>query len=267
MGPLDRRLDRVLDEIATARSMAARAYEAAQGWPEMLEEVRSAPDYGTAFEGDPLVSVRIATYNRADMLTELAVASLLRQSYENWEAVIVGDACTDNTEARIAALDDPRVRFSNLPYQGPYPDDPRARWQVAGYNAMNAGLRAARGRWIAALDDDDEFDDDHIEVLLREAQRTRAELVYGRMRAVMRATGERVEDIGVWPPRAGQFNFLGSIVHAGLGRFEYDYNTQFAGEVGDWNLVRRLWESGVRFSFIDRPVGTYYINPRVWHTE
>lgn len=256
-----RRLTDIERRLVDVQALAARAYEATLDWPAKLTEIRAADSYAAAFEGDPLVSVRIATYHAPDLLCERAIASLLRQTYTNWEALVVGDHCTDDTEERVRAVGDPRIRFWNLPFRGPYPDDPRARWLVAGANPANAGIRASRGAWIAPLDHDDEWEDDHIEVLLREAQRTQAELVYGRMRVVNEETGEQSE-LGAWPPAMGQFAFQGAIHHRGIGAFEYDLNCQFSAEPGDWNLARRMWAAGVRFGFLDRIVGTYHHQPR-----
>jgi glycosyltransferase involved in cell wall biosynthesis len=264
--PFDRRFERLEAQVRNAQALAARAYEVAQNWPAVLKQVREAPDYEAAYtETEPLVTVRIATYNRADVLLERALPSLFAQTYENWRAVIVGDACTDDTEQRVLALADERISFVNLPFRGPYPDDPEARWRVVGYSAMNEGLRIAEGRWIAALDHDDEFEDNHIEVLLDHARRERAELAYGQLRMIDAKTGQLRDDkLCVWPPREGRFNFLASLAHGGLNRFRYDYNCRFSGEAADANLMRRLWEVGVRFAFVDRPVGTYYHTPHVW---
>jgi glycosyltransferase involved in cell wall biosynthesis len=256
-----RRLTDIEKRLTDVQALAARGYEATLAWPARLAEIREAGDYEAAFEGEPLVSVRVATYHAPDILCERALASLRRQTYSNWEALVVGDHCTDDTEERVRGLGDSRIRFWNLPFRGPYPDDPRDRWFVAGAYPANAGIRASRGAWIAPLDHDDEWDDDHIEVLLAEAQRTRAELVYGRMRVINEETGARSE-LGAWPPDAGQFAFQGAIHHRGLGAFEYDVNCRFAGEPGDWNLARRMWAAGVRFGFLDRIVGTYHHQPR-----
>lgn len=246
--------------------MAAYAYEAAQQWPAALEQARREPDYEAAYEeAEPLVTVRIATYNRAQLLCDRAVASVRGQSYENWELLVVGDACTDDTEQRLRAIGDERIRFMNLPYSGPYPSDDLARWRVQAVQPINTALRDARGRWICALDDDDEFLPDHIERMLAHAQSTRAELAYGRIRTVDYDGGGPVDvDMSQWPLRRGAFNFLSSISHAALRRFEFDPVCRFAGEPSDWNMVRRLWEAGVRFSFLDEVVAVYYFRSRVW---
>jgi glycosyltransferase involved in cell wall biosynthesis len=255
------RLDDVDRRLRDTQAMASRAYEAALAWPRLLEDVRSSPEYEAAYEPEPLVTVRISTYNQSSLLCARALASLRRQTYERWEALVVGDACDDDTEERVAALGDSRIRFWNLPFRGPYPDDARARWFVAGIPPANAAIAAARGRWIAPLDHDDEWDDDHIEVLLAAALGEHAELAYSRMRVVNDSTGERSE-LGRWPPVMGQFAFQSAIHHAGLAAFPYDANCRFAEEPGDWNLARRMWAAGVRFTFIDRVTGTYHHVPK-----
>ncbi len=101
--------------------LTARTYERLEDLPRRLSEARADPAYEAAFAGDPLVSVRIGTYRNPDALIERALASARRQTYPHWEAVVVGDHCEDDTEARVAALGDERIRFYNRPFNGPYP--------------------------------------------------------------------------------------------------------------------------------------------------
>jgi glycosyltransferase involved in cell wall biosynthesis len=259
------RLDELERRLVNTQALTARIYDVSKDWLSTLDAVRATDDYDAAFVGDPLVTVRIATYNNARILCERTLASLLRQTYPRWEAIVVGDACTDDTAHRIRALGDSRIHFHNLPFRGPYPSDPSARWQVAGTYPANMGLALARGRWIAGLDHDDEFTDDHVEVLLRRAQAARAEVAYGKLRVVLAESGvETPDEIGTWPPQHGGFMFQSAIVHAGLRRFEYDINAHLCDEPGDWNMARRMWDVGVRFNFVDQIVGTYHFAPRPW---
>ena len=107
---------------------------------------------------EPLVSICVATYNRAEIVTERTLKSLINQTYKNIEVIVVGDCCTDNTKELIEALNDPRIHFLNLAERGHYPPESRLRWMVAGTVPMNKSLELARGEYICHCDDDDEFD-------------------------------------------------------------------------------------------------------------
>lgn len=92
----------------------------------------------------PEVSVVIPTRSRPALVTR-AVRSALAQTIENLEVIVVIDGPDDPTRAALAAITDSRLRVVGLPQQGGAPD------------ARNAGVRAARARWTALLDDDDEW--------------------------------------------------------------------------------------------------------------
>ena len=89
----------------------------------------------------PLVSVVIPTRNRPHLLRR-TLDSVLNQSTDNLEAIVVDDASTDATATELAAAH-PRVRVLRNP-------------QPSGVSvARNRGIAAARGEWIAFCDDDD----------------------------------------------------------------------------------------------------------------
>jgi glycosyltransferase involved in cell wall biosynthesis len=100
---------------------------------------------------------------------ERTIPSVLRQTYQKFEIVVVGDHCTDNTEELLMRFNDKRIKFYNLPERGIYPADAVDRWRVAGVAPANKGIELCTGEWIAPLDDDDEFSQDHLEVLLNYA--------------------------------------------------------------------------------------------------
>jgi glycosyltransferase involved in cell wall biosynthesis len=89
----------------------------------------------------PLVSVLMPTYNRARFVTE-AVRSVLDQSYEALELVVVDDGSTDETRDVLAAVHDARLRVVATPHRG-----------IGA--ALNAGLAIASGDFVARLDSDD----------------------------------------------------------------------------------------------------------------
>lgn len=94
----------------------------------------------------PLISIIIPTYNRADLLPE-TLDSVLRQTYQNWECIIVDDGSTDNTIeiANKFVHKDKRIRF----YERPCERKP------GGNGARNFGFLKSSGEYVKWLDSDD----------------------------------------------------------------------------------------------------------------
>ena len=180
-----------------------------------LLALRATPEYHAAFEEDePLVTVITSTYRNWPLLRDRSIPSVLAQTYERWELIVVGDAAPDETRSVIESFGDERIQFVNLPYRGPYPDDPRDAWQISGTTPWNTGLAAARGRWIATSADDDALRPGHIESLLARARSERAEVPYGYID--MRSPDGPGELIGAFPPYSGQWNLQASLLHSSL---------------------------------------------------
>jgi glycosyltransferase involved in cell wall biosynthesis len=102
----------------------------------------------------PLVSIIMPSYN-AGKFIEKAVQSVLAQTYQAWELIVVDDASTDNTEALMAQFTDSRIRYHQVERIG----------HPAG--VRNTGLRMATGEFIAFLDSDDLYYPQTLEKLLR----------------------------------------------------------------------------------------------------
>jgi glycosyltransferase involved in cell wall biosynthesis len=255
---LAQRLAVVEKEIGRLRELLVRAYEDTPRATADVLRARRDPSYGAAYAPDPLVTVRIGAYRGAEVLFERALASVLGQSYPNWEAIVVCDGREEETARRIEELGDSRVRCVQRPRNGPYPSEPQDRWHVAGTHPFNQAVALARGAWIAPIDQDDEWAADHLEVLLEAASRTGAELVYGVGRVALGDGSETY--FGRWPATLGDFGFQTAIYHSGLAALLYDANSHLLGEPADWNLARRMLEAGVCFEFVERIVTTYFVD-------
>jgi len=248
--------ERLAAQIDAVRQIAGVQLDQIPALRRELASVRRSEEYAAALrDPEPLVTVRIATYNRAGPLLEQCLPAVLGQSYERLEVIVVGDGCDDDTADRLRRLDDPRVRFVNLPHQSVYPEQPRRRWQVAGSPAMNLGAQLATGSWIAPDDDDDVFSADHVEVLLRAAQQTGSEMVYGQY-WVPATSSTPAHARGMYPPVHGYFGFQAAIYMAPIRFFEYETSSWVLDEPGDWNLCRRMLAAGVRIGYVDRVVTT-----------
>jgi len=114
----------------------------------------------------PVVSVIVANYNGAPYL-DAALTSILRQSLADLEVIVVDDASTDDSVARLraAAARDPRIRLFTRQTSG----GPGA--------ARNAALDAARGEWLAVVDSDDLIHPERLAALVAKARADSADIV------------------------------------------------------------------------------------------
>jgi glycosyltransferase involved in cell wall biosynthesis len=221
---------------------------------KLLEKARI--DFKFDSGSEPLISVIIPTYNRSKLLIEQAIPSVLAQNYKNFELIVVGDHCTDDTERLVKKIDDSRLKFVNLSERGKYPSGGFNRWMVAGSVPRNKGVELASGEWIAPLDDDDEFTIDHLAKLYSFAVQNRFEMVYGKIR-MEKVNGEWV-NCGSWPLAFKKICHQGVMYHSMLKFLKYDVNAWKYCEPDDWNLWRRMEEAGVKMGFLDEVVGIHH---------
>jgi glycosyltransferase involved in cell wall biosynthesis len=207
-------------------------------------------------EQNPLVSVIIPTHNRAELLTTRAIPSVLNQTYQCLELIIVADNCTDDTKERVQNIKDSRVRFVELTDRPPLPDDLHARWRVAAAAPRNNGFEMAKGEWITQLDDDDEFTPNHIEILLQRAL-TGYDFVYGNILAI-KPNGEQAV-IGKYPPEYGNISTQSYLISSKYKNIKFNTDPTATWEPEDWNFCRRVIEAGARVSYIDEVVCIQYL--------
>lgn len=116
-------------------------------------------------EDFPMVSVIVPTLDRPEMLRN-ALQSVLYQTYPNFEIIVVNDGGND-----IQPLIDSLNKRNNI--RSIRHEIPRERSA-----ARNSGLKAARGKYIAYLDDDDRFYPDHLRVLVNFLESRNAQVAY-----------------------------------------------------------------------------------------
>ena len=115
----------------------------------------------------PLVSIVMPTYNVSDFIEE-AIISVLSQSYDNIELILVDDCSSDDTIEKISSFDDKRIiLLQNEINLGPGVTRTR-------------GLRAAKGDFIALLDADDRWYPDKLSAQVKFMQSTGAAVTYTR---------------------------------------------------------------------------------------
>jgi succinoglycan biosynthesis protein ExoO len=119
----------------------------------------------------PDVSFVIAAYN-AEATLERAIDSALAQGGVSMEVIVVDDCSTDGTRAIAENHCDPRVKSVALAQNG----GPGA--------ARNAGIEAARGRWVAVLDSDDELRPDRLARMIARAEKAEAQIAVDNLDVV-----------------------------------------------------------------------------------
>jgi len=190
----------------------------------------------------PRVTVVMPTYNWSSVLP-CSIGSALRQSFDDFELLVVGDGCTDDSERVVAGIGDPRVRWINLPANSGHQSAPN-----------NEGLRQARGEIIAYLGHDDLWLPHHLATLVGALDRDGADVAHGVLALV-------APDGAVWltmpRPRQGEFVPPTGMVHR---RRVTEQLGGWAGHRGlaltpEADLWRRARAAGFRFTFEPRLTG------------
>lgn len=213
----------------------------------------------------PAVSVVIPTYNRVHCLPR-SLESVLRQTFDDIEVIVVDDCSTDGTQAYLEAIPDPRLRVL------------RHETNKGGSAARNTGIAAARGELIAFQDSDDEWLISKLDRQMDEYRRVDSpeygavycgKVTYGEAGA--RRYGPRMAYYSPAPPRKAHGDILQSSLRQSMVSTQTllvrkDLLDQIGGfdetlKLGqDWDLVTRLARV-TKFIFIEEPLGMCFIEP------
>ena len=190
----------------------------------------------------PLISVVTATFDYPEVL-RYAIESVRAQSYPDWEHIVVGDGCGPETGRLVDSYSrvDPRVRFVSLDVNSGSQSVPN-----------NAGIKAARGRYVAYLGHDDLWSRHHLAWLALTARETEADVVHSLL-----------ELIG---PRGSGLRSLGGLSASGdyepglwIGPSSVMHRRELAERIGGWrgheaidltpdlDFLTRANEAGARF--------------------
>ena len=215
-------------------------------------------------EVNPLITVYTPTYNRVALLVERAITSVLSQSYHNFEYIIVGDGCTDTTEETVKSINDSRIRFFNIKRKRPHHNyDSEKDWYIGGSYAANFALDQVKGNWIARLDDDDIWTEDHLESSLRFALLNDYDFITS-MHIIIKENKDiiyknktiqeylHLDKLHLDNPKIGchsSWFYKGLLKH-----FKYNsesYKKEW-NRVEDPDLLERLYLSGIKIGFLEK---------------
>lgn len=188
----------------------------------------------------PLVTVVIATYNYSSVL-RYALQSVLWQTFQDFEVWVIGDACTDDSEAVVASFGDPRIHWHNLP-------------ENSGNQAIpdNKGIALAQGKYIAYLGHDDLWHPEHLEGLVETLERTGADVAH-TLAMFIRIEAPFRRLYGLWPK--GEFEPTLLATPSSLA-----HRRDLTDDIGGWKdyrvirippdveLVMRAFQKGKKFA-------------------
>ncbi len=206
----------------------------------------------------PLVSVVIPTYNHARFLGR-ALQSVLDQTYTHWEAIVIDNHSTDNTDEIMASFADPRIAYLKINNNG----------VIAA--SRNAGIRAAKGEWVAFLDSDDWWTADKLQTCFDSID-GQVDLVYHDLQIASeqsrRFSPKIIKSWQVQPPvlidlmvRGNAIATSSAVVRAKL-LIQLNGMNESPDMVGteDYNTWLRIAQIGGRFRYVSKGLGFYQLH-------
>jgi glycosyltransferase involved in cell wall biosynthesis len=237
---------------------AARAAWYGATEPARVRWAREWADYRQLRQA-PLISVLIPTHNRVDLLMARALPSVLAQTYKNMEIIVAAHGCTDGTCTAALGwhLEPPDfMRVLDVPRRPTYPATAENHWLAGPVVPLNAALKVARGDWIARIDDDDTWEPDHLEKLLRFAQKGDYEFVSS---AHDTHTG-KVEPYNLGGVEVGGTQTWLWRSYLRFMKWNPDCWRKNHNRVNDTDLQERMHRAGVRMGYLDEV--TAHVLPR-----
>ena len=189
---------------------------------------------------DPTVTVVVATYNRPDTL-RVAIGSVVRQTVQDWKLLVIGDACDERTASAMRDFsDDPRVCYVNL--------DRRCGGQAL---PNSAGMRLAQSEYVALLNHDDIWLQDHLEVALERLDAAGADLFVGRAAFAVElqqsmAGGLRPHFVGTSPSHRTLREAFGKSYMLFEPASSWVIQRELAERVGAWRSATELYRLSIQ---------------------
>jgi glycosyltransferase involved in cell wall biosynthesis len=220
----------------------------------------------TNYTHSDLVTVIIPTFNRVEYLFSRALPSVINQTHKNLEIIVISHGSTDETNFRVQklSLEDSRVRLITINRDKlSYPNKAEYHWFTGPVIPINTGLKAAKGKWIARIDDDDIWINTHIESSLKEALRKNLEFISSSYEVVDKEGHRRIKPEGK-PPIGGVQTWLyksyAKRIYANIDCWRKKWN-----KVNDTDLQDRFRKIGLRIGHVDKISAKIF--PRHGETE
>lgn len=206
----------------------------------------------------PKVSIIMSTFNRADKFLRPAIDSVIHQTEQDWELIIVDDCSTDNTEAVCKEYTDKDKRIHYVKMKQNSGSDTAPK---------NLGVGISRGKYIAYIDDDCEFYPYHLEVLLAKLENDPSvDLVYCDMVLEDLNNPARGLQPGIAFDWDAQFllnrNYIdvNEVMHRRDAIFKVGGFDEKLPRFVDWNLWVRMAKAGVNMQRVPIVAAKYKLH-------
>lgn len=179
---------------------------------------------------EPLVSIVMPTYNCAKYIEE-SVVSVIKQTYTNWELIIIDDCSTDNTEDIVKSYceKDNRIKYFRLDVNS------------GAAIARNEGIKCAKGRYIAFLDSDDLWMEKKLEKQISFMEKNK----YNFTCTDYMQIDEKGQENGVIIKCKKKVDYNGVLLNCPIGNSTVIYNAEKLGKFEIPNIKKRnddaLW--------------------------
>lgn len=196
----------------------------------------------------PLVSIVTVVYNGAAHV-EQSIKSVLEQTYTNIEYIIVDGASTDGTLDIIKKYESKIHTFISEKDTGIY-------------NAMNKGLKLAKGDVIAILNADDYYYPETIQLVVNQFEKSKVDVVYGNMTKLRELNGQEYlkevqPDITLMEKTMPIFHpatFIKKAVYDKMGGFNESYQLS-----ADYDFIYRVYQAEFQFDYLPKSLAVFRI--------
>ena len=186
---------------------------------------------------DIKVSIIMPTFNRSKIIGE-AIQSVIKQTYQNWELIIIDDCSTDDTKKVIQKIKDPRIKYC------------KTETNLGSAGARNVGFSLVEGEFICYLDTDNQFEEDFLLIMTNESKKNpHFDILYCAERLYTKNPDDSISETGIRfapfnRPTIENHNYLDINVlfhrKSVIEKIQFNHSMR---RLADWEFILRTTET------------------------
>lgn len=201
------------------------------------------------FYNNPLITIYTPTFNRAKILRNRAIKSVLNQSYKNFEHIIVSDGSTDDTEKIVKNIKDSRIKFFKIKRKVLYKKNFENLWYVGPVRPNNFALSKSKGKWLAKIDDDVIWHKDHLKRSIKFCKKHNLEFMTSACEAIRFGKKNYPQPYLINNSLLGASNTFFYKSYLKLFKFNLHCWKKSINRVNDIDLFDRMSKIGVKIGY------------------